>query len=93
MSSTKKYRSVAAGGFPVEYYKILKKENKYLLSNAFLLLECCLERLYQGALRTDQAAGLPVVKPVFVPHAAAILECLAGVAGRVEEVPDSECNV
>ena len=59
----------------------------------FFLLECGLERLYQGALRTDQAAGLPVVKPVFVPHAAAILERLAGVAGRVEEVPDSECNV
>jgi hypothetical protein len=57
------------------------------------LLECCLERLHQGALRTDQAAGLPVVKPVFVPHAAAILERLAGVGGRVEEVPDSECNV
>jgi hypothetical protein len=55
----------------------------------FFLLECGLERLYQGALRTDQAAGLPVVKPVFVPHAAAILECLAGVAGRVEEVPES----
>jgi hypothetical protein len=87
MSSSKKNRPVSFYvAAPLSLIKTKRKKIYLFYKMPCFLLECGLERLYQGALSTDQAAGLPVVKPVFVPHAAAILERLAGVAGRVEEV-------